>query len=353
MPRSCVAASIVLIWCLIAPSADAQTAAEFYRGRQIRLMVGSTPGGGYDAIARLVARHLAKFIPGNPGIIVQNTPGGGSIAMANRIYLVEPQDGTVLGLVQRGMLLAQLLQQPSVQFDIAKFTWIGSVSPEVSLAVAWHTAPVKTLQDLLGHELIVGSTGATSDLEASARLLNATIGTRFKIVTGYPGQANVFLAMQRGEVQGAADWSWSEIKTRHADFLSQKKINLIVQNGLVKAPDLPEVPLVVDFIGDETDRKAAELYFGLKQIARPIMAGPGVPADRADALRKAFMALKGDAEYQADAKKIGLDEPTPAGEIDKFVKSAASAAPEVVLRLTGILNPQIRLDPPGSNSKMQ
>jgi tripartite-type tricarboxylate transporter receptor subunit TctC len=344
--------SIAIMASLVTASARAQTPADFYRGKQIRLMVGSTPGGGYDAIARLVARHLGKFIPGNPAIIVQNTPGGGSITMANRIYRAEPQDGTVVGLVQRGMLLAQMLQQPNIQFDIVKFTWIGSVSPEISLAVSWNTAPVKTLQDLRVHELIVGSTGATSDLEASARLLNATIGTRFKIISGYAGQANVLLAMERGEVQGSADWSWSEIKTRHPDFLSQYKVNLLVQNALVKAPDLPEIPLAMDFIKNETDRKAAGFYFGLKQIARPIMAGPGVPADRADALRKAFMALKDDAEYRADAGKIGLDAPTPAGEIETFVKSAASAAPEVTRRLTGILNPQIRLDSPASTSKM-
>jgi tripartite-type tricarboxylate transporter receptor subunit TctC len=321
------AACLYFIVALTAAPADAQTAADFFRARQVRLMVGSTPGGGYDAIARLVARHLGKFIPGNP---------------SNRIYHAEPQDGTVLGLVQRGVLLAPLLKQPNVQFDVAKFTWIGSVSPETSLVVAWHTAPVKTLQDLLVTQLIVGSTGATSDLEASARLLNATIGTKLKIVTGYPGQANVLLAMERGEVQGSADWSWAEIKTRHSDYLRDKRINLILQNALTKAPDLPDVPLAIDFIGNEIDRQAAGLYLGLKQVARPIMAGPGVPADRAAALRQAFMALKGDAEFNADAKKIGLDDLTPAGEIDKFIAVAAAASPDVVRRLTDILNPQIR-----------
>lgn len=314
-------------------------AANFYHGKQIILMVGSNPGGGYDTIARLVARHLGRHIPGNPGIVVQNTPGGGSIAMSNRIYRAEPQDGTVLGLVQRGILLAQLTKQPNVQFSIAKFGWIGSVSPEASVAVAWHTAPVKSMQDLLSKELIVGGTGSTSDLEASARLLNATAGTRFKIVSGYPGQASVLLAMERGEIQGTADWSWSEIKMRHADYLRDKNINLIVQDGLKKAPDLPDVPLATDFIKDETDRSVAALYFGLKQVARPILAGPGVPADRLDTLRRAFAALKDDSEYKADAASIGLGDPTPAQEIDDYVKLAAAASPEVVRRLTEILNP--------------
>ena len=334
------AAWCVLVGSLQAASAGAQSAVDFYPGKQIILMVGSSPGGGYDAIARVVARHLGQHVPGNPSIIVQNTPGGGSITMSNRIYRTEPQDGTVLGLVQRGVLLAQLLKQSNVQFDVTKFNWIGSVSPDTSLVVAWNTAPVKTVQDLLTKELIVGGTGATSDLESSARLLNATIGAKFKIVSGYPGQADVLLAMERGEIQGSADWSWSEIKTRHLNYVKDGKINLILQNALRKTPDLPNVPLAMDFIKDETDRKAAELYFGLKQIARPILAGPGVPADRLETLRKAFMALKDDAEYEADAKRIGLDTPTPAGEIDSFVKAAATASPEVVRRLTEILNPR-------------
>jgi tripartite-type tricarboxylate transporter receptor subunit TctC len=324
---------------LMAPIA-AQSAAEFYRGKQITLMVGSNPGGGYDAVARLVARHLGRFVPGNPIIIVQNTPGGGSIAMSNRIYRVEPQDGTVLGLVQRGVLLAQLTGQPNVQFDVTKFNWIGSVSPELSLVVASAAAPVKSVHDLLTTPLIVGGTGVTSDLESSARLLNAMIGAKFKIVSGYAGQADVLLAMERDEVQGSADWSWSEIKTRHANDLRDGKISLILQNTLTKASDLPDVPVAMDFIKDAVDRKAAALYFGVKQVARPVLAGPGVPADRLEVLRSAFAALKDDEEYRADADRIGLSDPTPARVVEDLVRLAASASPDVVRRLTEILNPR-------------
>ena len=324
---------------MTAPAA-AQGVADFYRGKQITFMVGSSPGGGYDAIARLVARHLVNHIPGNPAAVVQNTPGGGSLTMTNRITRVAPQDGTVVGLVQRGVLLAQLTKQPNVQFDIAKLNWIGSVSPEISLVVAWSTAPVKTVQDLMTKPLIVGGTGATSDLEASARLLNATIGAKFKIVSGYPGQGDVLLAMERGEIQGTADWSWSEIKARHADYLEAKKLTFLLQNSLHKAPDLPDVPLAMDFIKDDTDRKVAELYFGLKEVARPILAAPGVPADRIAALRAAFMMLKDDADFKTDAEKIGIEvDPTPAQKIEDYVKLGASASPEVVRRLTEILNP--------------
>jgi tripartite-type tricarboxylate transporter receptor subunit TctC len=339
-PRRFPMAAIALALVGMTAPAAAQGVADFYRGKQITFMVGSSPGGGYDAIMRLVARHLVNHIPGNPSAIVQNTPGGGSITMSNRIFRVAPQDGTVVGLVQRGVLLAQLTKQPNVQFDTAKFNWIGSVSPEISLVVAWNTAPVKTTQELFAQQLIVGGTGATSDLEASARLLNATIGTKFKIVSGYPGQVDVSLAMERGEIQGTADWAWSEIKTRHADYLQGKKINLLLQNALRKAPDLPDVPLAIDFIKDDTDRKVAEVYFGLKGVARPILAGPGVPADRLEALRAAFMMLRDDADFKADAEKSGIEvDPTPAAKISDFVKLAASASPEVVRRLTEILNP--------------
>jgi tripartite-type tricarboxylate transporter receptor subunit TctC len=170
-------------------------------------MVGSSPGGGYDTIARLIARYLPQHIPGHPTMIVQNVPGGGSITVSNRIYRVERQDGTVMGLVQRGVLLSQLVKQPNVQYEIGRFNWIGSVSPDTSLVVAWHTAAVKTADDLLSQQLVVGGTGTTSDLESSARLLNALAGTKFKVISGYPGQADVLLAMERGEVQGTADWS--------------------------------------------------------------------------------------------------------------------------------------------------
>jgi tripartite-type tricarboxylate transporter receptor subunit TctC len=332
--------AVLLVNAVNAPPAVAQSVADFYRGKQITFMVGSSPGGGYDAIARLVARHIVNHVPGNPGVVVQNTPGGGSLTMSNRIYRVAPQDGTVVGLVQRGVLLAQLTKQSNVQFDITKLHWIGSVSPEKSLVVAWATAPIKTVQDLQTKPLIVGGTGATSDLEASARLLNATMGTKFKIVSGYPGQADVSLAMERGEIQGTADWSWSEIKTRHADLLAGKKLTLLLQNALSKAPDLPDVPLAMDFIKDDTDRQVAQLYFGVKEVARPILAGPGVPADRLEALRAAFMALKDDADFKADAATAGIEvDPTPAQKIDDYVKLTTSASPEVVRRLTEILNP--------------
>jgi tripartite-type tricarboxylate transporter receptor subunit TctC len=241
-------------------------------------------------------------------------------------------------LVQRGVLLAQLIKLPNVQFDITKFNWIGSVSPDTSLVVAWHTAPVKTVQDLFAQQLIVGGTGATSDLEASARLLNATIGAKFKIISGYAGQADVLMAMERGEVQGSADWAWSEIKTRDASYLNNKQITIILQNALKKSAELPDIPLAIDYIKDATDRKVAEVYLGLKQVARPILAGPAVPPDRLEALRSAFMSLRDDAGSARDIATLGLGNPTPAEEVQQFINLAMSSSPDVVNRLRVVLS---------------
>jgi tripartite-type tricarboxylate transporter receptor subunit TctC len=327
--------------CLEISLAWADPVADFYTGKQITFIVGSDPGGGYDAQARLVARHIGRFIPGNPVVIVQNMPGAGSVLMSNRIYMTAPKDGTVIGLVQRGVLIAQLTKAPGVQFDITKFNWIGNVAAETALAIAWHTAPVKTVEDLLTHELIVGGTGATSDSEATARLLNAVIGARFKVVSGYAGLADVQLAMERGELQGIADWSWANIKERKKDWVEDKKITLLLQSASQKSPDLPDVPLALDYVKDPADRLVAQLYFAMKSVARPILAAPGVPPDRVAALRQAFLAMAEDAKFRDDAEKSKLEvSPTSYEPIESFVKLATSSPPEIAQRLAEILNPK-------------
>jgi tripartite-type tricarboxylate transporter receptor subunit TctC len=323
-----------------ATPAAAQPAPDFYRGKTVTLIVGSSPGGGYDALARLLARHLGRFIPGNPTVVVQNLPGGGSVTMTNRVAVSAPQDGTFIGLPQRGVLLSELTKQPGVMYQVEKLNWMGSIASEVAMVVSWHTSPVKKAEDLLTTELTVGGSGATSDMESSARLMSAAAGMKFKVVSGYPGTADVVLALQRGEVEGMADWSWAELKMRNERFLHDKQVNLLMQNALKRAPDLPDVPLAIDFIKGDVDHKVAELYFGMKEIARPLFTGPGVPADRVEMLRKAFDQLPHDTLFQEDAEKTHLEiDARPAEEITSYVKIAAGASPEVVQRLTSILNP--------------
>ena len=329
-----------LVWAMGSMAAGAQSVGDFYRGKEITFVVGSDPGGGYDALARLVARHLGQFIPGNPVVIVENQPGAGSMLMSNRIYNIAPQDGTVIGLVQRGVLIAQLTHQAGAQFQIDKFNWIGNVSAETSVVVSWHTTPFKKIEDAFQHEMVVGGTGPTSDSEASARIMNETMHTKLKIVAGYPGTADVLLAMERGEVQGLADWSWSELKGRHPELLADHSINILVQSDVDKDPELADVPRALDYVKDPIDRQVAELYFTMKGVARPILAGPRVPPERIAALRQAFDAMSKDPAFLADAASLKLDlHPTPAKSITDFIAMTTAASPEVDERITAILNP--------------
>jgi tripartite-type tricarboxylate transporter receptor subunit TctC len=329
-----------LIGCLVivasfwvADSVSAQSAAEFYTGRQISLTVGSTPGGGYDTQARLVARHLGKHIPGNPTIVVQNMPAAGSLAATNHMYNIAPKDGSAIALVQRGMLLIKNWNPSGVRFDLGKFNWIGSINSEVALATSWHTAPHRTAQDLFEKELVVGATNGI-DPETTPRLLNALIGTKFKVVTGYPGVTEVVLAMERGEVQGIGDWSVSSIKTARPDWIPQKKINVLMQIALQKDPEFAQVPFALDFVKNDADRKVMELYLTQKTVARPVLAPPGVPADRVAALRAGFAALAHDKDFLADSAKAKLDvAPVVGAEVDKVIALITSASPETAERL--------------------
>jgi tripartite-type tricarboxylate transporter receptor subunit TctC len=260
--------------------------------------------------------------------------------MSNRIYNIAPQDGTVIGLVQRGVLIAQLTRQPGAQFDISKFNWVGNVSKETSVVVSWHTTPFKKIEDTFSQEMVVGGTGPTSDTEASARIMNETMHTKLKIVAGYPGTADVLLAMTRGEVQGFADWSWSELKGRHPELLADHSVNILLQSDIEKDPELPGVPMGLDYVKDPVDRQVATLYYTMKGVARPILAGPKVPADRIKILQDAFDKMSNDPGFITDAKNLKLDiHPSSAKSIEDFVKLATSASPEVADRITAILNP--------------
>jgi tripartite-type tricarboxylate transporter receptor subunit TctC len=244
--------------CTTTPTV-AQSVAEFYAGKQINFIVGASPGGGYDTQARLVARHLGKHIAGNPTILVQNMPAAGSLAATNYIYNVAVKDGTVIALVMRGMLLIKNWNPTSMRFDLGRLNWLGSINSEVAVTAAWHTAPHKTAKDLFERELIVGGTTGV-DPETTPRLFNALLGTKFKIINGYPGTTEIILAMERGELQGIGDWSWSSIKVARPDWLRDKKITLLMQAALQKEPELADVPFALDFVQriDDRDRPPAE-----------------------------------------------------------------------------------------------
>jgi tripartite-type tricarboxylate transporter receptor subunit TctC len=334
-----VASAAVLVSVMLGagPGAFAQPAESFYAGKQITLLCGAAVGGGYDAYARLLARHLGRFIPGNPTIVVQNQPAAGGLVAANHIYNTAPKDGTVISLIERGMLTAKLNNPGQVRFDLTRLNWIGNLAAEVGVALAWHTAPHKTAKDLFEKELIVGAHAGTEP-ELTPRLYNTLLGTKFKIITGYNSTADIALAMERGEISGIGDWSWSSVKQQRPQWIRDGSITLLLQSGLNKNPELPDLPNALDFAKTESDRKILELFLTQKTVARPLIAPPGVPGERIAILRAALAALAKDPDFLADAQKSNLDVALmPGEEVEQIVGRVASSAHDVVDRYTQAL----------------
>jgi tripartite-type tricarboxylate transporter receptor subunit TctC len=337
MRRTFIRALTALVLAAFALPAGADPS--FYAGKQITLIAGSAVGGGYDLLTRLMGRHLGRHISGNPSIIVQNMPAAASLAATNYTYNNAAKDGTVIALIQRGMLLAKLTNPSGVRFDLDKLNWIGSVNSEVGLVVAWHTAPHRNAQDLFEQELIVGG-HAGVEPELTPRLYNALLGTRFKIVTGYNGTAEIALAMERGEVFGIGDWSWTSLKKVRPDWLRDKEVRLLMQAGLQRDPELKDLPSALDFVRNDADRKVLELFFTQKTVARPVIAPPGIPAERLATLRSAFAALAKDQEFLTDAERSGLEATPLSGEtVDRVIALIAGTSAELADRLTKAIAP--------------
>jgi tripartite-type tricarboxylate transporter receptor subunit TctC len=287
-------------------TASAQTVEDFYKGKTISLSIGFDTGGGYDIYGRLLSRHMSKHIPGRPTIVVQNMPGAGSLRAAQYLFSLAPKDGTALGTFGRQMGIAPLLGT-SAQYDGTKFTWIGSITNEVSTCVAWHTATVKSWADMLEKPITLGGDGPGADPDVFALLYRNVFDAKIKLVSGYHGTTPIILAMERGEVDGLCGYSWSTIKSKHQPWLKEKKINILVQAALKKDPEIAEVPLVLDLARTEEQRQILKLVLTSQETARPFAAPPGVPADRAAALRAAFDATMKDPELLAETQKLNLD----------------------------------------------
>jgi tripartite-type tricarboxylate transporter receptor subunit TctC len=316
----------------------AQSPAEFYKGKNVDLMVGYSAGGGYDVYARMIARYIGKHIPGNPTVVVKNLDGAGSLRLANALYNTLPKDGTVFGTVARGAAFDPLLGNKAAQFDASKFSWIGSANDEVSVCVAWHTSGITKIEDTFDKELVVGGTGPSADTDQFPRIVNGVLGTKMKIVTGYPGGNDVSLAMERGEVQGRCGWSWSSVISTRKDWYDSKKINVLVQMSLNKHPDLPNVPLVLDLAKTPEQKQILTLVFARQALGRPFLAPPGVPQDRVDALRKAFMDTMKDPEFLAEAEKAKLEiTPISGEEIQKIVVDAYKTDPAIAKKTEELL----------------
>jgi len=323
-----LAAATVL---LPAASALAQSPAEFYKGKTVELQIGYSVGGGYDTYARLIARHIGRHIPGNPTVIPKNMEGAGGMRLANWLYGAAPKDGTVFGAVARATAFEPLLGNKAAQYDGTKFTWIGSANDEVSVCVTWHTSGVATLEDARRKEVVVGANGVGDDTYQFPALLNNLFGSKFKMVTGYPGGTEINLAMERGEVFGRCGFPWSTINATYPHWLAEKKINLLMQFSLAKHADLPDVPLVTELARTDVERAIVRLIFGRQVLGRPYTAPPGVPKDRADALRKAFTDTMADKEFLAEVEKAKFEITAVAGDkIESLVTDIYKTTPPAV-----------------------
>jgi len=317
----------------------AQGPAEFYRGKNVEIYIGYSVGGGYDLYARMLARHIGKHIPGNPTVVAKNMEGAASLRLANWLARAAAKDGTVFGTIGRGTAFDPLLGQKGAQFTGTDFNWIGSANDEVSICVAWGTSNVSRFEDLLTKELTIGGTGASDDTVQFAKVLNNVLGTRLKIVTGYPGGNDITLAMERREVDGRCGWSWTSVKANHPTWVAEKKIHVLVQLALGKHPDLPNVPLITDLATTAEQAQVLKLIFARQVMGRPFLAPPDVPKDRVAALRQAFMDTMNDKDFRADADRTRLEiTPVPGEALQALVQELYRTPAAVAHKAAAALN---------------
>ena len=317
-----------------APASAQQSVADFYKGKTLRIIVGVGVGSGFDINARVLAHYLPAHIPGNPSVIVQNQPGAGGVTMANALYNNGPFDGTVIGASFSGTPMIPLMQPGGARFDPLKLNWLGSTNRETKVTYVWHTAPVQKIADLLTTELIVGAQAPGSTQYDFPILLNHLFGTKFKVVTGYESTPKIHLAMESGEVQGNGASNWSTLKAIASAWLTDKKIKVIAQWGLKPNPELEGVPLILDLAKTESYRNALELAAARVEFGRPFFLGPNVPAERVEALRRAFDATMKDEGFLAEEDKAKLEVDPTSGEqvaalIDKLYRTPAETVTRV------------------------
>ena len=321
---------------LVAPIASPATADDpFYKGKTITLIIASNASGGYDTYGRLLARHMGAYLDGHPNFVVQNMPGAGGIRAANHLFNVAPKDGTVMGIFDQAVFLNQLLGVSGLRGDVAKFNWIGRMIGNSAVLFAWHTAEVKKIEDAFTHELIVAASGSSSRLNWTA--LNQLTGTKLKLLTGYEGPATAKVAMERGEVE-ALSLPWPVLRNENRDWLSQKKINLLLQAGIEKNADLPHLPRMLDLAKNEEDRRVLEIFAAPSLVGRSFVAPPGLPKERVDELRAAFTAMVKAPEFLAEIQKMNFDiDPLSGAELQAFFDKA-DYPPALIERAKEIAN---------------
>ena len=322
----------------ILPCVAQDDVAAFYRGKQIRIVVGSAPGGGYDLFARVVARHMAEHIPGRPSIIVQNFPTAGGMVMTNQLFNVGPKDGTVMATPINGIPTAPLLQPRAARFDPTKLNWIGSTNREPYVAYVWHTVPVTSIAELADREVVVGATMPGTTMVDFPLLAKDVLGLRFRIVRGYASTPQINHAIERGEVEGLGGIGWSSVKAQSAHWINERKIRVIGQYGFKRHPELRDVPTMLELARSEQDAQAMRMLFARTEYGRPYFVPPDVPAERVQALRRAFDATMRNPAFIADAARLHLEiDPMTGEEVQALVAHLAGTPPEIVARVRAAL----------------
>ncbi len=313
---------------------------EFYRGKQIRLIVSSGAGGVYDTFGRLIARYLPAHLPGRPTIVVQNMAGASGLKATNYLYNNAPRDGTVIAGVHNGIPTAPFEEPKQAQFDVNRLSWIGSISEDPFVGYVWHTSPVQTYEDAKVSQVVIGSASLNSMGSKMAIVSNAFFGTKFKLVIGYEDSSRVKLALERGELQGTFANSWGDLKTQQPDWIRDKKVRIIIQHGYHKDPDLPDVPLFIDQVKNDADRDALDLLLDRQKYARPYIAPPGLPQKQLTLLRRAFDATMRDPDFvkAVRAARLAVDNPMTGEQLQKEVERLSATPKSVMGRLSKLFD---------------
>ena len=326
-----IAASIIA--AAFASDVRAQPVADFYHGKTIEFAVGAATAGGYDVAARLIATHMGRHIPGNPTIVPKNTPGAGGLIAANTLYNSTAPDGLTFAALTNGAAMDPLFGEPAARFDGQKFGWLGSIGKLENICVTWKTSPITRIEQAKAREVTVSATGATGNSAIMPKIVNQFLGTKFKVIGGYAEGAGQTLALERGEVDGICGLSYSTLKASRPDWFRDNKLNIILQIGLVKLKDLPNVPSAIDLVSDPDSRKVLELILIRQEMGRPFAVPPGTPADRVAILRQAFNDTLKDPVFLGEAAKLQLEIDQLTGdEIAGLLKTGYSAPRPIVAR---------------------
>ena len=331
----------VLAGAGVALPAQAQSVADFYQGKTVSMIVGGSAGGGFDTLARAISRHIGKHIPGNPDIVVKNMPGAGGLLSLDHLYNIAEKDGTVLGLINNTPPFIPLFSGKPARFDAAKFSWLGTPSVESPLVLYWHSAPVNSIEDLRTRETTVGASGADSAQAFYTRLINATLHTKMKIVSGYRGQNDIFIAMERGEIDGYPSVFYSSLTSTRPTWLAEKIAKVILQYGPEPLKELPNAAWAPDLITDPTDKVLFATATAPNALGRPLLMPPDVPTDRLAAMRKALADTFTDAAFKADADKIGLviNAPRTGPQLQEVIRAAYAAPSAIIERVRELEKP--------------